>query len=1025
MIFGKNRVQYNNFFWQHYDFGNYKAYYHIGGDRTARYVGLRARSIITEMEYRLDYKIDRDLNFIVYSDLLDFRQSNIGLVSGNDDYNIGGVTTIANNKVLIYFNGHHYDVDRQIRKNITELLINSILVGDRFTDRIANLALKTYPQWFMSGIIAYFSHDYDADMQQKIKDGILYGNYTKLQWLNGLDAELAGCSFWTYVAINYGEESLKDILYLSRVTRNVTNAFVFVTGSPFKNLVREWAAYTQYRLGVENESTSKSVQTTSMVKTKEKLLYQNLQISRDGNYAAWSTNEQGKVKIVIKDLQSGKQKTVFKFGHRLPQLIDQQYPILRWHPQIQVLSWIYENEQIIKLCFYDFAQDEVDSRNVLYVNRILDYDFKSDGAEIAFSGVKNGQTDLFLLNLASNDQHQLTNDLPDNINPRFTSLDQLVFSSNRANLSTDTLKSDFDIYVTSTDEYQPVAIVSDPGNQTDIIPLRADSYLYLSDQYGTNNRFYSQYDSAIKFIDTAIHYRFYTNSYPLTNVKQGISHHTLFPNKDSLADIQYYQGRNIFHVSPLNLDNKGISLKLIEQRAFFDIRRDFYARQLAHLQQNISDSLIDINNYVFDFEKRKKRKLKNWPKLAHDSLWVLKRRLYVTTFYTNYLVNQVDFSQLNLSYQVYTGGAVFFNPGFNVLTKFGAADLFEDYKITAGIRLSANFSGNEYLVSVENVKNRWDKQLILHRMGAEEFTADEEYIRSYSYQTILVFKYPFNQVSSTRFTEKIRVDQIVYPAIDNATLVKPDEYRLWASTLGEYVFDNTTSLGLNLFRGTRAKVFGEYYNQLGKNQNKHMFVIGADIRHYIKIHRQLIWVNRFATSSSFGNALLIYYLGGVDNWMSFSGRKYFDQTIPVDQSKAWAFQTVATNMRGFQQNIRNGNSFAVLNSEIRWPIIKYLFNKPINNDLLDNFMIAGFLDIGSAWYGWDITNKNNFYRYDYVEKGPVSVRIDKHRDPIVGGYGFGLRTRFFGYYFRLDWAWGVENMQVLDRVFYFSINLDF
>jgi hypothetical protein len=66
-----------------------------------------------------------------------------------------------------------------------------------------------------------------------------------------------------------------------------------------------------------------------------------------------------------------------------------------------------------------------------------------------------------------------------------------------------------------------------------------------------------------------------------------------------------------------------------------------------------------------------------------------------------------------------------------------------------------------------------------------------------------------------------------------------------------------------------------------------MFVVGADFRHYMKIHRELIWANRFAASSSFGPYKLIYYLGGVDNWMGFlfNSLPMFDNTIPVDPTK--------------------------------------------------------------------------------------------------------------------------------------------
>ena len=55
-------------------------------------------------------------------------------------------------------------------------------------------------------------------------------------------------------------------------------------------------------------------------------------------------------------------------------------------------------------------------------------------------------------------------------------------------------------------------------------------------------------------------------------------------------------------------------------------------------------------------------------------------RIYEKSFYNNYLVTQIDFSFLNNTYQVYSGGAPYFNPGVNLLTRFGTVDLFENYQ---------------------------------------------------------------------------------------------------------------------------------------------------------------------------------------------------------------------------------------------------------------------------------------------------------------------------------------------------------
>jgi hypothetical protein len=48
------------------------------------------------------------------------------------------------------------------------------------------------------------------------------------------------------------------------------------------------------------------------------------------------------------------------------------------------------------------------------------------------------------------------------------------------------------------------------------------------------------------------------------------------------------------------------------------------------------------------------------------------------------------------------------------------------------------------------------------------------------------------------------------------------------------------------------------------------------------------------------------------------------------------------------------------------------------------------------------------------------------RDPIVAGFGGGLRSKLFGYFLRFDTAWGIQDFEVADKpIYYFSLSLDF
>jgi hypothetical protein len=281
-------------------------------------------------------------------------------------------------------------------------------------------------------------------------------------------------------------------------------------------------------------------------------------------------------------------------------------------------------------------------------------------------------------------------------------------------------------------------------------------------------------------------------------------------------------------------------------------------------------------------------------------------------------------------------------------------------------------------------------------------------------------KWPFNRILAVKGTASYRNDNAVYMSTDATNLARPNDQFNWLGAKGELVYDDTKNMGLNLYHGTRFKAFAEYY-QLVDREDQNLIVVGFDFRNYQRLHRVIIWANRFAISSSFGTHKLIYYMGGVDNWLF----PRFTQNTPIDLEQNYAYQTLATNMRGFQQNIRNGNSFAVFNTELRFPVFRYFAKSPIKSDFLNNFQVVGFGDLGTAWTGLHPYADDNFLFTNRIQQAPLNISVKVQKDPIVGGFGFGARTRLLGYFIRADLAWGVEDLVVQPSVFYLSLSLDF
>src|SRR5688500_17999069 len=236
--FGKNRVQYRKFKWQYYQTPNFNTYFYENGQTIANYVTQIAEKELPQIEQFVEYGLQRRANIVIYNHFDELQQSNIGL--NLDWQTTGGITKLVNNKMIVYFDGDHSSLRRQVRQGIARTLVENILFGDDLGEFATNQALLDLPKWLVDGYVDYVAEEWSTELDDQLKSALLSGSYKNFYQFAFEKPLIAGHAFWHYIAEKYKKENVTYFLYLARVYRNLNSASQRIAKKKFKAVLQEF-----------------------------------------------------------------------------------------------------------------------------------------------------------------------------------------------------------------------------------------------------------------------------------------------------------------------------------------------------------------------------------------------------------------------------------------------------------------------------------------------------------------------------------------------------------------------------------------------------------------------------------------------------------------------------------------------------------------------------------------------------------------------------------------------------------------
>lgn len=1156
--YGKNRVQFRKFKWQYYQSTNFNTYFYENGKTIANFVAQVAEEELPAMEQFVEYGLQRRANIAIYNTFDELQQSNIGL--NLDWQTTGGLTKLVNNKMIVYFDGNHENLRKQIRQGIARTLVDNLLFGDDLGEFAANQALLDLPKWLVDGYVEYAGENWSTNLDNELKLALLSGDYKNFYQFAFEKPMLAGHAFWNYIAETYKKENVTYFLYLARVYRNLNTASSRIAKKKFKDVLKDFMDKTteKYYADLKGRRDAPKGAATVVEEVKHNRDYFRFTANPAPRSMTYAVVEfvKGQHQVVLWTNMVDR-KVLLKSGVKSNENeVNPNYPLLAWNGKGTKLGCVYWKEGKVHLFVYDMVvRFKRIKQEVTPFEQILDMKYGLDDNTLLISAVRNGQTDIYIYKIDSDSYEQVTNDVYSDLDPSFVAFPSktgIIFSSNRPGSSVDLKHDDttvptnrYNIFLADNwnkSEFRQISQLTNMQYGDARFPMQYNTshFTFVSDQTGIANRFAGFFhtqragvdtvfivgdeilrnpnpqdlDSTLKAWgknepDSMFSFSMTKDSsyvFPITNYASNLLETKIAGDKGMISETR--QQGNLKFLYRLRIDEtalkrRNVNPKPTEYRKRIlqgDITKSSAGQAIQLKTPGVRDTTGKNDAFETGFEKEppvNPPTTEEKPRLisAQDSAVAAERIAsifdtpgeeatgkepilrkaklfdYKLKFSVDNFSGGFNNDVLISRYQIYTGSlpvSLQNGSSFNGMIKASIFDLFEDIRFTGAFRLpligglgsgggasignggvglfvpvnqSLFDGGSEWFARIDYLKHRLDYSLLYYRkteLGNVPFVNGNflnAEAKSFTNLYQAVIKYPFDKVRSLRLSVGVRTDKVLLRTNweDLSTLDSPEvSSQTYAVSRLEWVHDNTIQKAMNILNGLRYKIYADMNAQVNKPDQKatntektgrFMTNIGFDARYYFPIYRNFIWAVRGAGDMSFGDKKIIYYLGGSDGWLF---PKYY--SVPTPQDPSYAYQSLAVNLRGFKQNIANGNNALVINSELRFPVFATLINRPINNAFLRNFQVIQFFDLGTAWNGEynKLARPSITYASDINQPNPVYVKSKAGGiGPFAGTYGFGVRSMLLGYFLRLDAGWEMGRVFAGKPMLHFAMGVDF
>jgi Tol biopolymer transport system component len=553
--FGRNKPRYKKIDFKVFETPHFEVYHYLNNDSLVDYLAKSSESWYF-MHQRVLKDTIRMLNPIIfYANHADFQQTNT--ISSSVSVGTGGVTEALKNRVIMPVTESNYQTDHVLGHEMVHAFQYNMIINSEDSSLSLN-NIRNIPLWMVEGLAEYMSiGSQDAHTAMWMRDALQNDDLPTIKDLTTTNEYFPyryGHAFWSFLTGVFGDTIVRP-MYLNVARYGYDEGIKRTAGVSHKVLSERWHnSIKNYYQPYRNAHSSPLIGRAVISEENAGRMNISPAISPNGQYVIFlSEKDIFTIDLYLANAKSG--EIIRKVSSSAQNAHIDAFAFLEssgaWSPDSRRFAYVVFSRGRNKIAISDVAEGEITEEiEVPGVPAINNLTWSPDGNTLAFTGLVNGQSDIYTYNLRTKNVRQLTDDHFSDLQPHYLPDNEtIVFSSDRFSSFPDREGYKYGSYRiafvnTQTKDIDVLNVFPGADNLNPVMSPDRTSVIFLSNKDGFRNMYRYELNTGSVF--------------QMTNYFSGISGITPFApaisiarNQDLMAYVYYDKGKYTIFSAPL------------------------------------------------------------------------------------------------------------------------------------------------------------------------------------------------------------------------------------------------------------------------------------------------------------------------------------------------------------------------------------------------------------------------------------------------------------------------------------------